>query len=218
MASMSEGKAQERGPSRPSGTSAHPPLSREFIALHKQRRIMDALVELTVERGYEATKISDIVRRAGVARKTLYENFDGKERVFLAAFDATWDELMRRVGASGKGNGDWRDRIKAGLAAFLGYVAEQPVLARLCMIDALSATPVTVERYENALAAFVELIRRSFPAEKRLPDTMAETLVGGVAWILNRQIRSGEAKQAEDLLPQLTEFVIGPHVGAGFTE
>ena len=48
---------------------------------------MDALAELTAEQGYEATKISDIVKRAGVARKTLYDNFEGKEEVFLAAFE-----------------------------------------------------------------------------------------------------------------------------------
>jgi hypothetical protein len=29
-----------------------PALPREFIALHKQRRIMDALAELTSEQGY----------------------------------------------------------------------------------------------------------------------------------------------------------------------
>ncbi len=58
---------------------------------------MDALAELTAEQGYEATKISDIVKRAGVARKTLYDNFEGKEEVFLAAFDAARDEVLRRV-------------------------------------------------------------------------------------------------------------------------
>ena len=63
-----------------------PELPKEFVAVRKRRRIMDAIAELTAEEGYEATKIADIVRRAGVARKTLYDNFDGKEEVFLAAF------------------------------------------------------------------------------------------------------------------------------------
>ena len=65
-----------------------PELPREFVAVRKRRRMMDAMAELSAEQGYEATKIADIVRRAGVARKTLYDNFDGKEEVFLAAFDA----------------------------------------------------------------------------------------------------------------------------------
>jgi AcrR family transcriptional regulator len=78
-------------------SSGRPVLPREFIALHKRNRIMRAVAELTAEQGYEATKISDIVRRAAVARKTLYDNFSGKEEVFLAAFDAAVEEVTRRI-------------------------------------------------------------------------------------------------------------------------
>jgi AcrR family transcriptional regulator len=180
---------------------------------------MDALAELTAEQGYEATKISDIVKRAGVARKTLYDNFQGKEEVFLAAFDAARDEALRRVEEGGDGaDGDWRDRIEGGLAAFLGYVAEQPTLARMCMIEALSATPATTKRYEDALERFVELTKRTLPRGGRLPDTVAEQAVGGVAWIVYQKIRRGEAERAEDLLPELTEFMTAPYVGAGVAE
>jgi AcrR family transcriptional regulator len=180
---------------------------------------MDALAELTAEQGYEATKISDIVRRAGVARKTLYDNFEGKEEVFLAAFDSGRDEVLRRVEEGGAGvEGDWQDRIEGGLAAFLGYVAEQPTLARMCMIEALSATPATTKRYEDALETFVGLTRQTLPRDDRLPDTIAETLVGGVAWIVYQQIRRGEAERAEDLLPELTEFMTAPYLSAGMAE
>ncbi|HXS47790.1 MAG TPA: helix-turn-helix domain-containing protein [Solirubrobacterales bacterium] len=180
---------------------------------------MDALAGLTAEQGYEATKISDIVRRAGVARKTLYDNFEGKEEVFLAAFDAARDEVLRRVEESGAEVGsDWQDKVEAGLAAFLAYVAEQPILARMCMIEALSATPATTRRYEDALETFVSLARRTLPRDDRLPDTIAETLVGGVAWIVYQQIRRGEAVRAEDLLPELTEFMMAPYLGAGLAD
>jgi AcrR family transcriptional regulator len=180
---------------------------------------MDALAELTAEQGYEATKISDIVRRAGVARKTLYDNFEGKEEVFLAAFDSARDEVLRRVEeGSGDADDDWRERIEGGLAAFLGYVAEQPTLARMCMIEALSATPATTRRYEDTLETFVELARDILPEDTRLPETIAETLVGGVAWIVYRQIRRGETDRVEELLPELTEFMLAPYVGAGIAE
>ncbi|HET8863918.1 MAG TPA: TetR/AcrR family transcriptional regulator [Solirubrobacterales bacterium] len=198
------------------GARERPALSREFIAQHKQRRIMDALAELTAEQGYEATKISDIVKRAGVARKTLYDNFEGKEEVFLAAFDSARDEVLGRVAEGSAGeDGDWQERIEGGLAALLGYVAEQPILARMCMVEALSATPATTKRYEDAMETFVELTKRTLPKDARLPDTIAETLVGGAAWIVYQQIRRGDAERAEDLLPELTEFITAPYLGAG---
>ena len=199
-----------------------PALSREFIAEHKQRRIMDALASLTAEQGYEATKISDIVKRAGVARKTLYDNFEGKEEVFLAAFDAARDEVLRRVeeGSAGENgeSGEWQEQIEGGLAAVLGYIAEEPTLARMCMVEALSATPATTKRYEDAMETFVELTKRTLPKDTRLPDTIAETLVGGVAWIIYQQIRRGDAERAEDLLPELTEFITAPYLGAGLAK
>ena len=217
MSPRAKGGTQERQPQK-RAVSTRPALPREFIAQHKQRRIMDALAELTSEQGYEATKISDIVRRAGVARKTLYDNFEGKEEVFLAAFDAARDELLRRVeeGAQGAGEdeGGWQERVEGGLAAFLGFVAEQPTVARMCMIEALSATPETTKRYEEAVDTFVELTRRTLPDDERLPETIAETLVGGVAWIVYQQLRRGEAERAEDLLPELTEFMLAPYLAS----
>jgi AcrR family transcriptional regulator len=180
---------------------------------------MNALAELTAEQGYEATKISDIVRRAGVARKTLYDNFEGKEQVFLVAFDAARDEVVSRMEAScAAAEGGLRGRVEAGLGAFLGYIAEQPDMARMCMVESLSATPATTKRYEEAMQVLVEMARDSLPADPRLPDTIDDTLVGGVAWIVYRKIRQGEAERAEELLPELTEFMIAPAVEAGLAD
>jgi AcrR family transcriptional regulator len=174
--------------------------------------MIDAIAALSAEQGYESTKIADIVRRAGVARKTLYDNFDGKEDLFLAAFDAFLGEVRTAVEAACEaGEGVWQKRVEAGLGAFLGAVAENPDAARMAMIEALSATPSASARYDAALREFVELLRRGTPDESGLPETIEETLVGGVAWIVNQQIRRGEATKAPELLPELSEFVLSPY-------
>jgi AcrR family transcriptional regulator len=184
--------------------------------VRKRRRIMDAIAELTAEQGYEATKIADIVARAGVARKTLYDNFEGKEEVFLAAFDATLEEIKGQVeeacDAAGPG---WQARVEAGLGAVLRYVAERPAAANLCMIQALSATPASSARYDDGVRQFIELLRRDAPRDTDLPKTIEETLIGGVAWILNQQIRRGASAQAVDLLPELSTFILSPYLGVG---
>ncbi len=176
---------------------------------------MEATAELTAEQGYEATKIADIVRRAGVARKTLYDNFEGKEEVFLAAFDAAIDDAIGRVEEQCRSvEGGWEDRIEAGLAAFLGFVAERPAMARMCMIEALSATPAATRRYEDTLQRFVTLTESAVPADDSLPETIGETLVGGVAWIVHQQIRRKDADKTPELLPELCEFMLAPYLAA----
>jgi AcrR family transcriptional regulator len=193
-----------------------PVLPREFVAVRKRRRIMDAMAELTAEQGYEATKIADIVRRAGVARKTLYDNFDGKEEVFLGAFDSAVEEMATGIEeACEASEDDWAPRVEAGLRAFLTFVAEKPAAARMCMIEAVSATPTASARYDAAVLRFVELLRLNGPAESGLPDTIEETLVGGVAWILHQKIRRGETEQALDLMPELLDFVLSPYRDVG---
>jgi len=176
--------------------------------------MMDAMAELSAEQGYDATKIADIVRRAGVARKTLYDNFDGKEDLFLTAFSTANRELVMAVDAAcAESDGIWQKRIEAGLAAILEFFAERPARARMCMVEALSATPAASARYDAAVEQFVEKLRLNTPADLGLPGTIEETLVGGVAWILNQQIRRGEASQVMDLLPELSEFVLSPYHG-----
>lgn len=208
-------RAKASTETRTDALPVRPELSREFVAVHKRRRIMDAIAELTAEQGYDSTKIGDIVRRAGVARKTLYDNFEGKEEVFLAAFDMAVEEAIRRVEEDcAKAEGGWEEQVQAGLAAFLRYVAEQPALARMCMIEALSATPAATERYEQAVQRFVELTKRAVPHNDQLPETIEETLVGGVAWIVYQQIRRHETEKAEDLLPELSEFMLAPFLSA----
>ena len=98
-------------------SATRPQLPQEFIAAHKRRRMIDAMAELCAEHGYEATKVADVVRRAHVARKTLYDNFSGKEELFLAAFDLTVSEAEAQVteACDPIPSGDWEARTEAGL-------------------------------------------------------------------------------------------------------
>lgn len=196
-------------------TSMRPELPREFVAGHKRRRMMDAVAELTAEQGYEATKIADIVRRAAVARKTLYDNFDGKEDLFLSAIDTTVGEMRVVVEEACERTSSFEDQIIAGLEALLDFIAEHPAASRMCMVEAISATPSSARLYDAGMRDFVELLRKSAPDDADLPQTIEESLAGGAAWILQQQIRRGEAESAAELLPELSQFLLSPYLGVG---
>lgn len=195
-----------------------PELPREFVAGHKRRRMMDAIAELTAEQGYEATKIADIVRRAAVARKTLYDNFDGKEDLFLSALDTAQTEMRVALEEACEGSSSPEDRIVAALEALLQHVAANPAASRMFMIEAISSTRSSARLYDAGIGQFVELLRKNAPERTDLPETIEESLVGGVAWILQQQIRRGDAASAPDLLPELSQFVLAPYLGAGRVE
>ena len=88
------------GPPKTRSTSLRPLISHEFVAVHKRRRLFSALAELTAGQGYEATSITDIVARAAIARKTLYDNFEGKDELLLAAVEDAIGATLARVEAA----------------------------------------------------------------------------------------------------------------------
>jgi AcrR family transcriptional regulator len=193
-------------------------LSREFIARHQRARIVAALAEESMVRGYRAVTVADIVRRAGIARNTFYDNFSSKEDCFLAAQEqATRESLQRFAEAEAEGE-DWAARLIAGLGAFLGYVSEEPALARICIVEALSAGPVAQDRYERSLQEFATLLRRgrerSPHGDEDLPETLEEAIVGGVFWVIYRRIVLGEVERVAALLPELANLVLTPYIGA----
>jgi len=196
-------------------TAMRPELPREFVASHKRRRMMDAIAELTAEQGYEATKIADIVRRAAVARKTLYDNFDGKEDLFLSAVDATMSEMRVAVEEGCERSDSPEDQVVGGLEALLEFIAEHPAATRMAMVESISATRSSARLYDAGMRDFVDLLRKSALDATELPQTIEESLVGGVAWILQQQIRKGEAERVGDLLPELSQFVLSPYLGVG---
>jgi len=198
-------------------SATRPRLPQEFIAAHKRRRMIDAMAELCAEQGYEATKIADVVRRAHVARKTLYDNFSGKEELFLAAFDLAVAEAEAQVteACAPLGGEDWEARTEAGLRALLEFIAAHPAEAKLCLVEAPAAGPESAARYEAAVEAFIGRLREAAPAGTGKPTTLEEALVGGTVWIVQREVRRDAADKVVDLLPELLQFLTSPYRGVG---
>jgi AcrR family transcriptional regulator len=202
-------------------TTLRPPpgrqrLSRDFIAQHQRARIIAALAHEVAAKGYRAVTVADVVRGAGIARNTFYDNFSSKEDCFLAAQKFAVSEALERViGAAGDLN-SWPEQIEAGLRAFLAYADEEPDLARTCMVEALSAGPRALSRYEESVQVFISLFRtgRNVSSQgEELPDTLEEAIVGGIFWLIYQRLIEGGEEGLEGLLPEILEFARAPYLG-----
>jgi AcrR family transcriptional regulator len=193
------------------------PLSRDFITRHQRVRIISALALEISEQGYRRVTVSDVVKRAGVARNTFYENFRSKEDCFLAAQEFAMSTALERVVDAAGAIEDWPRRVSAGLSAFLEYVIAEPALARTCMVEALSAGPEAVRYYEESQQAFISLFqlgRDVSPHGADLPETLEEAIIGGIFWILYQRLAVAETQAIGELLPELVEFALTPYLGA----
>jgi AcrR family transcriptional regulator len=193
------------------------PVSRDAAAADQRRRILRATAELVAERGYPATTIEMIVRRAKVGYATFYKNYADKEECFLALFDAAVDRAVRQVeDAYEREAGPWPDRVGAGLGALFAEIAAHPNVARACMVEALTVGPKGTARHEAMLKRFAPLLRGGRelnPRQAELPETLEDTLAGGVLWVVNQRLVAGEADGLRALLPETLEFLLRPYVG-----
>jgi AcrR family transcriptional regulator len=210
-------------PEYPPELSRLPPgrhgLPREFVSRNQYERLIAGLAEAVAENGYAGTTIAHITRQAAVSRRTFYEHFSSKDECFIAAYDSVMTELRQRVGEAFEKEEEWPLAVKAGIRAMLEFLAAEPHLARLSMVEALVAGPVVVERYDAAIHSLVPYFQagregRSADVLAGLSATTEEALVGGMVSLISRRIFADRAEELEALLPDLVEFTLTPYLGS----
>jgi len=224
------GKGGKGSEEPPAGAEDYPPelarlppgrhgLPREFVTHNQRERLIAGIAEAIAENGYSGTTIAHITKAAAVSRRTFYEHFGSKDECFVAAYDAVMRDLQEKVTEAFESEEEWPQAIKAGIAAMLEFLASEPNLARLCMVEALVAGPAVVERYDAAIQSFVPYFqqgRDGRPKEvlDRLSSTTEEALVGGMVSLISRRIIAGKVEELDELLPDLVEFTLTPYLGS----
>jgi AcrR family transcriptional regulator len=213
QASESEERAKppaELGP-LPGG---HHGLSREQVAESQRERLIAALAQVTAERGYKATTITEIVKVASVSTRAFYEHFEGKEEIFLAAFEAVLDHLEELLAAAVEPVPDWPHRVIAALRAALSFFDAEPDLARLVLVEPITATSTIAVRFREAVVSAIPYLqpgRAEHPDGDSLPESTEDSLVGGLVVLTSRAVLAAEPLSA--LLSDLVEFVFSPYLG-----
>jgi AcrR family transcriptional regulator len=195
----------------------HHGLSREQILDSQRERLLAAIAQEVAAHGYRATTITEVVKLASVSTRDFYELFKGKEDCFLAVLDALRDHLAALISTAAASEPDWPHRVIAALRAALGFFAVEPELARLCLLESVSATPAIALRFREAVLACVPAlaIGRSELADpdSLLPGT-EDAILGGIVSLATRSILSGESEKLPDLLPDFVDFALSPYLGA----
>jgi AcrR family transcriptional regulator len=200
-------------------------LDPELVAASQRTRLLEAVGRAVADRGYAGATIDDIVRMAGVSKKTFYEHFRDKEHCFVAAYESASEELFQRVSAAQGEPHDWLERTRAGIRAYLHWLAADPALARVFLIEVAAAGPRAAQcrerlrgRYAGLMRELQEKARGEIPGLPRLPVEIYQALVAAVDDVVSRRIRAGGAKELHELEPVLlyleVALLAGPQIAA----
>ncbi|HEX5714324.1 MAG TPA: TetR/AcrR family transcriptional regulator [Solirubrobacterales bacterium] len=213
-------KAAEQAPEKAAAAPRLPAgrhgLPREFIAQNQRERIITALVDTVAERGYNATTVAHITKAASVSRRTFYEHFADKEACFLAAYEMVADHIRESMQTAAAAFEEWPQQVRAALATMLRFLAGEPELARVCMIEPIAAGGEIAAKHRESMQGFVEILKAGRPqhsGERPLPEATEATLVGGIVSLIVREINAGRTDRLEALLPDLVELTLAPYLG-----
>jgi AcrR family transcriptional regulator len=208
-------------------------VGQERVSAIQRSRMLAALVEVAGERGVGRVSVAHIVERAGISRRTFYELFEDREDCFLAAFDHALARAMEAVVPAYEVGGGWRERVRAGLTALLGFLDEEPGLGALLVVDALGAGPRALERRERVLDALSAVVGGGGRGGNAARDNAvressplaAEGVVGAVFSVLHARLlkqraqvsAAGAARGVEPrflgLVNPLMSMIVMPYLG-----
>jgi AcrR family transcriptional regulator len=162
-----------------------------------------------------------VIAIAGVSRRTFYDHFANKEEAFLAAYELVLDQLLSGVTSAFATGETWPSRVRRGLAAFLNLLAAEPVLAQVCVVEALAAGPRALQRRSAAMEAFQALLQP--PPDDPLttsvaPPVAVEAIVGGIYEVIYSRVTTNRTAELPSLLPSLLHSALLPFVGAEIAE
>jgi AcrR family transcriptional regulator len=146
-------------------------LPREQVSRSQQVRILRAVASAVAAKGYAATTVADIIRRAGVSRSTFYELYASKEDAFLAAY-AGLDIVVAQLAGSSSGAATPAEMVRSAVRAHLANLAAEPDFTWMFFVEATSAGPRVLARRRAATDRFLDVLEQMGEAARRLDPTV----------------------------------------------
>lgn len=139
--------------------------------IERKQQLVAAAEALFTERGYSATRISDICARAGVAKGLFYWYFPTKESLFAELVRSMRQSLRRAQAAAMDATADPVTRIRQGSEASVRFMAEhQSYFALLDVERADDAVAGVLQEGSDVYAADVHRLVRDAQAAGLVPD------------------------------------------------
>ena len=163
--------------------------------------VLLAAYEALVNYGPSRATLTDVAKRAGVSRMTVYRRYDTLSRLMSAVLTAELVSLLALASDQAREGSD-AQRLSALVAEASRLIAEHPLMSRLLTLEPESLLPVIVERRGStqmaAEAALAALIADSSDGSIRVADPAlaARTLVtaaSGFVFSSSRRDGSGSA-------------------------
>jgi AcrR family transcriptional regulator len=181
------------------------------VAQSQRERLFGAMVAVVSEKGYEATRVGDLLAISGVSRKAFYELFEGKQDCFLAAVEALVEAGTAIMLHGYNAPGSWEERVLRGLEAFTRLLAAQPAAARMCFVEIYGAGDPAIRLVDRTFGEFEDVLHAALaeePDRAGMPPEIVRGLIGGLRKVIHTRLHRGREADLVGLAPALTSWAM----------
>ena len=97
----------------------------------KRELILKAAESLFINRGFDGVSVMDVASEAGVAKALVFYHFHNKNELFASVLERYYTEQANILKSAISGGGTVRERMHAGIDAYLDYIGNNPGYPRL---------------------------------------------------------------------------------------
>ncbi len=183
----------------------------------QRARLLAAAVVTVAELGYAGASVAHITARARVSRRTFYDLFANREECLLAVLQGAVEQITSEISAADLAGLGWRERMRGGLLAILSFFDREPVLARVCVVQALQGGPRVLAWREEILAGLAEIVdegREEGSRSRECAVLTAEGLVGAAFAIVYARLLTDQRREPlRNLVGELMSLIVLPYLG-----
>ena len=186
-----------------------PPEAAGAVSEHRSR-LLEGMAHAVAAKGYGDTTIADIVREAAVSRRTFYEHFSTKAQCLVALYEAASHNVLKLLRDAIDPAQPWQTQVEQALAAYLGGMAQNPVLMRTLFIEilGLGAEGLASRRRVNQEIADFILAAVNDERATPLPMQMAMAIVGGINELVLEYIEQDKVAHLPELVAPGSRLVL----------
>lgn len=170
-----------------SQTSTSPGLAFLFDEDLTRDRLMLAMGESVMEKGYAKTVVADIVKRARVSRRTFYEEFSDRVDCFLELCNRSTDVSRQVIDAAANPSLPWEEQASAAVDAYFGFMTVEPRLTHAMLFEiyglgerGLAAHRDAHHEFTLQMIALADRARENGAAIREISYATAAAVVGAI--------------------------------------
>jgi AcrR family transcriptional regulator len=190
--------------------SGPPPLAAHVPA----ERILRGFTEVVAEKGYAAATIADVAARARISQNTFYKYFRDKADALEAALDSSGAQMVAATLPAVRREPQWPGALRVALEALCGFMAAEPVFARLREVEVYAVGPEAVAQRDRARGEVVRMLASVADGAEDFRPLAVEATLGAFQSLLYGRIAEGRLRGLAEVPPIVTYLALAPQLGA----